>query len=146
MLGREDDRAIAAVAAFLDHPSAALRRLAADALGEIARPCDIEIQQFERMLEDESPKVRLAALQAIQTVYGYRPEFIGLAVTMLGDEYVSVRTEAITMLGAMGPAAAATVPEILKAAEKCTACLAAAIIVLPRILRHMPNNPGENQP
>jgi HEAT repeat protein len=129
--------AVPAVARHLEDPDAAVRRAAADALGACGLSASAAVPALTRLLDDEDAGARERAAVALARIAGPdASEVVPVLVRLLGSDDFLERRRAARALAAIGPAAAAAEPALLRvAADEYAGVREAAAEALDRIRR-----------
>ncbi len=113
-LGHLAAPALPALMVLLTNESAALRRRAAFVLGQIGPDAETSAPLFQTLLDDPDSTVRVAAAQALWRIGSWSDEAFKILINAVVDDrtLAAARTNAISALGGLGPAAAEAVPAL----------------------------------
>ncbi|MFM2432718.1 MAG: hypothetical protein RLZZ511_3932 [Cyanobacteriota bacterium] len=108
--------AVEGLIAPLTNPQAtqAQRLAAMEQLRELGPEAEMAVNALIQTLDDPSPAVRLAALQALQAI-GVKPQAVPELRALLKDSNESVQLSALGLLIKLGPEAQPAVPELILA-------------------------------
>jgi HEAT repeat protein len=121
--------AVSVIADDLDDPREYTREQACERLAEIGPAAAGAVPALEANLTHESHRVRIAAAETLWKITGDAESVVPVLVDFLDEEYVpsffawnvrssvSDRIEVIELLGQMGPAARAALPELRNLTE-----------------------------